>query len=468
MPHHDITISCPIRDSFRVQQVAGMFDVPIAARAKERFRVELPDLSESWRIGLIVGPSGSGKSTVARHAFGKTSALGMASQAPGDTADSPETTIGARCATHERWPVDRAVVDAFGDLPVRRVVELFTAVGFGSPPSWIKPYRVLSGGEQFRCDLARALGTAISMSEKVRREGAGAGLPASARESSDTAAESQTIVVFDEFTSVVDRTVAKVCSATIAKGVRSGRLPCRFVAVSCHDDIVEWLEPDWVLDMATCTLQRRRLRRGDASAAGQRRLGPRPPIELEIYRCRHEAWKLFKRHHYLNDDLARQARCYLATWEGVAVNFCATLPMLGKRGRRRFTRIVTLPDFQGIGIGMRAMEAVAALHRAEGLRTSVTSAHPALIAHCQRSTLWRTTGVKRAGNSRPGAKYGHYRAATGRATVSFEYLGTGGANGAGCPPAQCGARAIAVGTSGDSRREAQRDRGVCHLAADVA
>ncbi len=69
MPAIDLTVTCPIHDSFRVQQVAGMFDVPLAERAAERFEVDVPGTDEEWQIGLIVGPSGSGKSTVARHAF---------------------------------------------------------------------------------------------------------------------------------------------------------------------------------------------------------------------------------------------------------------------------------------------------------------------------------------------------------------------------------------------------------------
>ena len=175
-------------------------------------------------------------------------------------------------------------------------------------------------------------------------------------------------MVFDEFTSVVDRNVAKVCSAAIAKGIRRGHLPCRFVAVTCHYDVAAWLEPDWILDMATCELQRRRLRR--------------PPIELEIHRCGVDAWQLFKRHHYLSGQLPVAARCYLTTWEGIPVNFCATVPVITRKNHRRFTRIVTLPDYQGIGIGMRAVAAVAELHRAEGHRINVTSSHPALIRHC--------------------------------------------------------------------------------------
>ena len=129
----DVTVSCPVYDSFRVQQVAGMFDVPLAEKATETFRVELPDFESPWQIGLIVGPSGSGKSTIARAAFGDA------------------------LMTHFDWPPDKAIVDCFGDLPIKTITGLLTAVGFSSPPSWVKPYAVLSNGEKFRCDLARAL-----------------------------------------------------------------------------------------------------------------------------------------------------------------------------------------------------------------------------------------------------------------------------------------------------------------------
>jgi GNAT superfamily N-acetyltransferase len=385
MPHLEVKVSCPVHDSFRVQQVAGMFDVPLTEKATERFQVDLPDANETWQIGLIVGPSGSGKSTVARKAFGD------------------ELYSGAE------WPNDRAVVDCFGDLSVRHVVDLFTAVGFGSPPSWVKPYRVLSNGERFRCDLARALSLGYQLSAVGCQPD-----PASGRK---LIAESRRpIVVFDEFTSVVDRNVAKVCSAAIAKGIRRGHLLCRFVAVTCHYDVAEWLEPDWILDMATSKLQRS----APGSAGGCFR---RPTIELEIHRCRPGAWQLFKRHHYLSGSLAPGARCYLATWDGIPVNFCATLPVIAKKNHRRFTRIVTLPDYQGIGIGMRAVSAVAALHRAEGLRINVTSSHPALIRHCRHSPQWKTVNVKKMGGQRANARFPAYRSAAGRAVVSFEYTG---------------------------------------------
>lgn len=363
----DVVVSCPVYDSFRVQQVAGMFDVPLQEKCTEEFRLELPGEDEPWQVGLIVGPSGSGKSTVARQFY-------------------PDHLYG-----ESDWPEDKAVIDCFGEIPVKQIVELFTAVGFSSPPSWVKPYRVLSCGERFRCDLARALSGA---SDELRG-------------AND---KSSSLVVFDEYTSVVDRNVAKACSMAIAKGIRRGNIPCRFIAVTCHYDVAEWLEADWVLDMATGQLQRRRLRR--------------PDIHVEIHRCRMAAWKLFARHHYLSGSLAIGARSYLATWQGEPVTFCATLPVITKRGHRRFTRIVTLPDYQGMGIGMRAVAAVASLHRAEGLRINVTSSHPALIRHCRHSELWKVVSVKKTGSSRSGTRrFANYRSSAGRAVVSFEYVG---------------------------------------------
>ena len=145
-------------DSFRVQQVAGMFDVPLAQRAVGISASSCPTRSTpSWRIGLIVGPSGSGKSTIARG------------------------PVGAGCIVRGSGRGTGRSSTAWATGPIKEITGLLTAVGFSSPPSWVKPYQVLSNGEQFRCDLARALAP-------VRLDRGG-------------------LVVFDEFTSVVDRNV---------------------------------------------------------------------------------------------------------------------------------------------------------------------------------------------------------------------------------------------------------------------
>jgi GNAT superfamily N-acetyltransferase len=415
MPSVEIEVACPVFDSFRVQQVGGMFDVPIARRASERFKVDVPEwvlgndecgmmnderkedapsassihhssfiTHPSWRVGLIVGPSGSGKSTIARAMFG-------------DRVYRP----------HE-WPTDRAVIDGLGARPIKDITRLFTAVGFSSPPSWIKPYQVLSNGERFRCDLARALaGGKNDECGMMNDELTGNSDRTPSIHHSSFITHHSPLVVFDEFTSVVDRNVARIVSAAVGKGIRSGQIGCRLVAVTCHYDVTEWLAPDWVIDMATATCTRRRLRR--------------PPIRLEIFRCRRSAWQLFARHHYLSGELSRYARCFLALWQGAPVAFCATVTLIGYKNRWRISRIVTLPDYQGIGIGMAVAEAVAELHVQEGNRVNVTASHPSLIAHCRRSPRWKVVGVKKTGSRGSQEFISNYRGSPGRAVVSFEY-----------------------------------------------
>jgi GNAT superfamily N-acetyltransferase len=461
MPPVEIEVTCPVFDSFRVQQVGGMFDVPLSQRASEHFRVDVPEwlleerqgegetrrlgdappcdlplssspclpVSESpplpvcpspspWQIGLIVGPSGSGKSTIARAMFGD------------------------RMYRPREWPADRAVIDGLGPRPIKEITRLFTAVGFSSPPSWIKPYQVLSNGEQFRCDLARAL---AGETERGRLGDGEIGRREAALRSEDPPVSSSPplpvspscpLVVFDEFTSVVDRNVARIVSAAVAKGIRSGQIGCRLVAVTCHYDVTEWLAPDWVIDMATATFTRRRLRRPPSQlpspfgrgAGGEGENGTvpfidRPPIRIEIFRCRRSAWRLFARHHYLSGVLSPYARCFLALWQGAPVAFCATVALIGHKRRWRISRIVTLPDYQGVGIGMTVAEAVAELHVQEGNRVNVTASHPSLIAHCRRSPRWKAVGVKKTG-SRGSQKFiSSYRGSPGRAVVSFEYVG---------------------------------------------
>jgi GNAT superfamily N-acetyltransferase len=406
----NLTLTCPVHNSFRVQQVAGMFDVPLADKLTERITVELPEFltsmsetTDAWRIGLIVGPSGSGKSTLARQLFGEALAAPPA------------------------WPAERAVIDGFDErLSTREITALLTAVGFSSPPSWLKPYAVLSNGERFRCDLARALARNLNLEKQNDCKLQNANCKSSIEEiaaanDGNLAANVNThsagdlrprlrsiqTTVCDEFTSVVDRNVARIGSAAVAKALRSKRIPGRFVAVTCHYDVLEWLEPDWVLDMATRVVTRRSLRR--------------PAIRLRIDRCRATAWRMFERHHYLSGQLSPTARCYLASWNDTPVTFAAVIPLLGARGHWRITRLVTLPDFQGIGAGMKVAEAVAAAYTARGLRMNIAGSHPAVIGHCRRSPHWRTVSVRTP--RKPGRHVDPtYRVPNNRAVVSFEYV----------------------------------------------
>jgi hypothetical protein len=298
MPQISLQLESPIRESFRVSQVAGMFDLDLAACGRSEIRAQIPDLTSPWQIGLIVGPSGSGKTTIARHAFGEA-------------------------LYHPKpWPVDRAVIDCFSpDLPIKHITQTLTAVGFSTPPAWLRPYHCLSTGEQFRCELARALlgppcGTAAPrcVRPKVEDERSKR-LPPPTEDTAEGGCATKApppILVLDEFTSVIDRTVARTCSCALSKAIRNGIIQKRFVAVTCHEDIIPWLCPDWVLDMSDGTLSRRRLRR--------------PPIHLQIHPTDRSTWNLFRPHHYLTHDLHHSSLCFLARIGNKPAAFTAVLP----------------------------------------------------------------------------------------------------------------------------------------------
>ena len=189
MQNFNIIKKSDIEQTFRVAKVMSDFDVKIE-HSNEQFNgcIELP---QKWNIGLIVGASGTGKTTIAKEIFND-------------------------CFVNNFEYTHKSVID---DMPknvsIDEIEKMFYSVGFGSVPSWLKPYNVLSNGEKMRVDLARAL------LEKDK-------------------------ICFDEFTSVVDRNVAQTACIAINKAIKKQNK--QFIAISCHYDIIEWLQPDWIFD----------------------------------------------------------------------------------------------------------------------------------------------------------------------------------------------------------------------------
>lgn len=152
----------------------------------------LPQCINSYfKIGVIVGSSGSGKSTLLNQII-----------------KSDYRYIDY----HPKWADDLSILSHF-NTPAEGINKL-GAVGLNSIPSWYKPYRVLSNGEKFRADLARKI---------------------------------DNHAVIDEFTSVVDRNVAKAASVAFSKYIKENNIT-NVIISTCHEDIIDWLEPDWVIN----------------------------------------------------------------------------------------------------------------------------------------------------------------------------------------------------------------------------
>ncbi len=189
MPAFDIIKKSNIEKTFKVARIIGDFDIKLE-HCDEHFKGEII-YPANWQIGLIVGNSGTGKSTIAKQLY-------------------------ADYVNKEYVYSAKSVID---DMPKNKTVDeiekMFYAVGFGSVPSWLKPYSVLSNGEKMRVNLARAL-------------------------------LNDDFVVFDEFTSVVDRIVAQTACIAVNKAIHKTNK--KFIAVTCHNDVAEYLQPDWVFD----------------------------------------------------------------------------------------------------------------------------------------------------------------------------------------------------------------------------
>ena len=337
----EIRNRCPHYDSYRAARVQSLFN----AETGQAFDLDA-DLAiddGDWKVGVIVGPSGTGKTSLGRRILGEEALW-----------------------TGGEWPDDAPIVDAIapgGDF--NAVTAALSAVGLGSVPSWLRPYAVLSNGEKFRAELARIV------------------------------AEEPAAVVIDEFTSVVDRQIAKIGALAFQKAWR--RTAGKAVLLSCHYDVLDWLEPDWIFDTSTGVFER--------DAAG-RRLRRRPPIELEIRQVDGSYWDLFEPHHYLKLPRMVACRYFVAFVDGEPVAHLGVAPRLNTGGVRG-CRMVIMPEWQGAGVGMKflnwVMEREVSGQGQFGDRVKCGffhTSHPGLCAALRRDPRWEQISAVLHGGQR--------------------------------------------------------------------
>jgi len=180
----------PVRHGLVARELAARFDFTLSESVEPFEPIDLWSLCEQpFRIGVVYGPSGSGKTqAIAR--------LGQISEQP-------------------VWSETDSIADHFPTADIAH--ECLSAAGLNSVPQMMKPYRLLSNGEQYRASLARRLAWH----------------------------KPETILCIDEFTSVVDRTVAHGLCVSLRRHLSPHS---RVVVASCHADVIAWLRPDWVVN----------------------------------------------------------------------------------------------------------------------------------------------------------------------------------------------------------------------------
>ena len=274
-------------------------------------------------IVLIVGTSGSGKTTILK------------------TVDNPRPIV-----------VDntKPVIENFSTP--ERGEELLLACGLRTIPAWFRLPHTLSNGEYHRFEIAVGL--------------------------------DQGHTIIDEFTSVVDRDTAKSLALSVRKYFDKN--PGVLYIASCHRDIIDWLDPEWVYDTDLQVLDNRR---------SPFRLGTRPELTLTIRSTGPQYWEMFRKYHYLDTRMSRSVHCYVGFIDEKPVAFHAAIHSTNRdiHSYWRGHRTVVLPEFQGMGIGTAFSDAIAQIYVDRGLRYFSKTAHPSFGEHRQKSPLWRPTST---------------------------------------------------------------------------
>lgn len=289
----------------------------------QRSKVIVPEGLPKFSCLAIVGRSGSGKTTLLRDLEKK----------------------GKFHFPRNQFDNTKAIVSNFSSKD--DAIERLSAVGLKSIPTWVKPRNVLSVGEGFRADMALNI---------------------------------EDYVMLDEFTSTVDRNVARSCCTSLGKYIRrTGKKGV--VVCSCHKDYIEYLKPDFVIDIDDLKVYD--LRNQDLSRT----------ISIDIYRTSDkDLWKVFKEHHYMSHEINKACHFYVMKLHGTdeLVGCFSTLPQMTgtAKWRWRVHRTVVLPDYQGLGISSRTMNFFGEYYHKNGKFLGIRTSSIPMLNSLRHNPMW--------------------------------------------------------------------------------
>ena len=161
-----IELKSKINQDKYTEYVCEQFDIQNKEETSVSIPMNLDGINDSdWNIGVLYGGSGSGKTTILKH-LGKIKEIEL-----------------------DR---EKSLISNFDWLEPSEASKLLTSMGLASIPSWLRPFHLLSNGEQYRAQLAYLVASA----------------------------EDGETILIDEYTSVVDRDVAKAMSNAVQKYIR--------------------------------------------------------------------------------------------------------------------------------------------------------------------------------------------------------------------------------------------------------
>jgi len=353
----NFTLKADVTKTFKTQLACNSLDIDIEKKSVHNLTVKNVDIESDYNIGLIVGASGSGKTTIAKHLFGD---------------DCFKAVLNEDLPILEQFPESMNYEDC---------AKMLSGIGLTSVPCWVRPVKTLSNGQKARAEAA------ILMSKSIENE----------------------VVLIDEWTSVVDRQVAKIMSHSLQKFAR--RYKKKIIVCSCHYDIGEWLNPDWVLD---CNAQNFVKHEAKKKSRNEQ-------LTFEIKRVERSTWRYFSKYHYLSANLPG-GELFLF---GLFINgnqigfqcFANYVPYKDKRKKKIFhsNRTVVHPDYQGFGLGQKLIDETSKIMAIEeNFRIMAKFSSLPIYKQMIQNDDWKFLGVKRLmGKMKTGGNMARNKGITG-------------------------------------------------------
>lgn len=120
--------------------------------------------------------------------------------------------------------------------------------------------------------------------------------------------------------------------------------------------------------------------------------GERPEITLTVQRVESNVWEMFKKHHYMTQSMSKSAKCFLFCWNDQPVGFFSILNQTFRgcnKNDHRGSRLVVLPQFQGLGFSKQILDFVAGIIKAKGGTLYTKEKHDKLANYQFNSPKWQ-------------------------------------------------------------------------------
>jgi len=144
---------------------------------------------------------------------------------------------------------------------------------------------------------------------------------------------------------------------------------------------------------------------------------------------------MFSKYYYLN-HFKPPGNDYVAFYNNTPVAFCSIqhFPHPRAKNIKRITRLVTMPDYQGIGIGVKLLDWVANYYTKLNSRVRIVTSTPSLAYSLKYNIHWQLKRQGRVGSgsgsgsvhnkhnlTRTNGTYRTYRTSVNRITTAWEY-----------------------------------------------